>query len=154
MSVRSGTKGASWFCVCLAGWVFRLFLDRERAHHCLVDVSRVEVSVDLLDHAQTAMSEELGELHRVHAAAHRLGRERMPEEVRVHMPCDRGAVGRATEELEDAAGCQRRVLAEGITPGREEDPVAPGVRWPDALIALRRMERETRFELATSSLEG
>ena len=81
------------------------------------------------------MSEELGELHRVHAAAP-LGRERMPEEVRV-LPCDRGAVGRATEELEDAAGCQRRVLAEGVAPRREEDPVAPGVRWPDALMALR-----------------
>jgi hypothetical protein len=51
------------------------FLIDQQSHQRVISVGRREMAVDLLDHAQRAMAEDLGQLDRVHASRQCPGRE-------------------------------------------------------------------------------
>src|SRR5215472_7248874 len=74
----------------------------EHLEQCVVRISRRQVSVDVLDHHERGVPEDLCQRQGVHAARQRPGRERMPQQVRMHSLPDAGRGRDRVEELADA----------------------------------------------------
>src|SRR5712691_8223682 len=74
----------------------------QKAHEGVICVSRREVAVDLLDHPQRAVAQDLRQLDRVHTARQRPGCERVAQEVRIHALLDAGLLAEGPERQLEA----------------------------------------------------